>query len=90
MSDEELRREAVESLKRKRGFLNYVVVYVVVNLAVVVVWAISGRGYYWPGWVLLGTTIGLIFSWWNTYGKGGRAITDQAVQDEMKRMKGEG
>jgi len=88
MSDEELRREAVESLKRKRGFLNFAISYAVVNIVVVAIWAIADRGYFWPAWVLLGTTIGLIFSWWNTYGGGNRPITDEAVQEEIKRLRG--
>jgi hypothetical protein len=24
----------------------------VINLAIIGVWAITGRGYFWPGWVL--------------------------------------
>ncbi len=37
-----------------------VAVYVVVNVALVVVWALSGGGYFWPAWSILGWGLGLV------------------------------
>jgi hypothetical protein len=33
--------------------------YVVVNVALVIVWALASAGYFWPGWVIGGWGIGL-------------------------------
>lgn len=87
--DEELRKAAVESLHRKRAFKQYLVTYLVINAAMVVVWAVSGRGSFWPVWVFFGTTIALVFSGWNAYGSGNRPITDEHVTEEMRKFKGD-
>ncbi|MBA3420988.1 MAG: 2TM domain-containing protein [Thermoleophilaceae bacterium] len=34
-------------------------IYAAVNLLLIVVWAISGAGYFWPVWPLLGWGLGL-------------------------------
>ena len=36
-----------------------VAIYAAVNLLLVVVWAVSGAGYFWPVWPLLGWGLGL-------------------------------
>lgn len=90
MSDEkELREAAVESLKRKRGFKQYVLVYVLVNAGLVVAWALTEpRVYFWPIWPLFGMTIALVVSGWNAYGGGSRPITDKQIDDEVKKLGG--
>ena len=54
MTDEELRELAVKRLKEKREFWQHLVAYVVVNAALIGIWALGGGGYFWPGWVLFG------------------------------------
>ena len=31
----------------------------IVNLVVITIWLAAGTGYFWPVWVLLGTSVGL-------------------------------
>lgn len=38
--------------ERKRRFRGDLVGYVVVNAFLVGVWAVTGFGYFWPGWVI--------------------------------------
>ena len=33
--------------------------YVVINAFLIGVWAVTGAGYFWPGWVLAGWGVGL-------------------------------
>ena len=87
--DQDLRKAALESLHRKRGFKRYLVTYVVTNVAMIVIWAASGFGYFWPGWVLFGTSIALVFSARNAYGSGSGPITDEQVDEEMRKLKGD-
>ncbi len=42
-----------------RQFYTDILVYGVVNLGLVLIWAISGGGYFWPIWVIIGWGIGL-------------------------------
>ena len=50
----------VRSYVRKlRRFYTDVLIYGVVNLGLILIWAISGGGYFWPIWVIIGWGIGL-------------------------------
>ena len=88
--NQDLRDEALESLKRKKGFRQYVVVYVLVNAGLIIAWAMSDpRPGFWPGWPLFGMSIALVVTGWNAYGSGSRPITDKQVDEEIRRLKGE-
>ena len=82
MNSQGRRDAAVKRIKDKRDFKTHVVTYVVVNLFLVGVWAISGGGYFWPGWVMAGWGIGLVLHGWQTY-RGDRPITEEDIQREM-------
>jgi hypothetical protein len=49
-------REHVHKLRR---FYTDVLIYVVVNIGLILVWAVSGGGYFWPIWVIIGWGIGI-------------------------------
>ena len=55
-SDEELRQRALGRLRKKAEFRSHLTSYVLVNVALVVIWALtSGAGsYFWPIWPILG------------------------------------
>lgn len=84
MSSEEERREAaIGRLKAKRDFRTHLAAYVIVNAGLVVIWALSGAGYFWPIWPILGWGIGLAFNAWAVYVQ--RPITEDAIRAEMTR-----
>lgn len=89
-NQDDIRDAAIESLHRKRGFKNFLVTYVIINALMIVVWALGGMGAFWPAWVLFGTTIALAYGAWNAYGSGSRPITDTQIDEEMKRIGGNG
>ena len=82
MDDQERRDAAIKRIKDKRDFKTHAVSYVVVNLFLIGVWAVSGGGYFWPGWVMAGWGIGLVLHGWKTY-RGERPITEEDIQREM-------
>ena len=82
MDNQERRDAAIKRIKEKRDFKTHVVSYVAVNLFLVGVWAVSGGGYFWPGWVMAGWGIGLVLHGWQTY-RGERPITEEDIQREM-------
>ena len=50
----EARREAA-----RRGFREHLRTYVMVMVLLVAIWALTGMGYFWPVWPMLGWGIGL-------------------------------
>ncbi len=82
MDDQERRDVAIKRIKDKRDFKTHAVSYVVVNIFLIGVWALSGGGYFWPGWVMAGWGIGLVLHGWQTY-RGERPITEEDIQREM-------
>ena len=85
-NEEELRKEAVKSIQRKRGFKQTVLAYVIVNVGLVIVWAATGAGYFWPAWVIGGWGIGLAFQAYDAYGRR-RTISEDEISGEMQRLR---
>lgn len=86
-SDEELRDLAIKRLRKKRDFAAHLVSYVVINGFLIAIWYfVAGRGYFWPGWVLLAWGIGVVFNAWDVYGR--REITEADIQREIDRHRG--
>ncbi|HEU4980346.1 MAG TPA: 2TM domain-containing protein [Solirubrobacterales bacterium] len=85
-TDEELRKQAISSIKRKREFAQHLTTYLVVNAVLIAIWAISGAGYFWPAWVLGGWGIGLALHAWDTYGRR-RTIAEDEIAREMEKLR---
>jgi len=86
-TEEELRERAVASLKRKAAFRHMLFVYVCVNLVLIGIWALSGAGYFWPGWVIGGWGIAIAFQAWDVYGRR-RGISEDDISSEINRLRG--
>ena len=85
-SEQALRERALERLKKKRDFRTHVVIYIAVNAFLVVIWAVTGSGYFWPIFPILGWGIGLIANAWDVYGR--RPITEDEIRRETDRLRG--
>jgi hypothetical protein len=82
--DDDLRKQARERLQKRRDLGAHVVAYVVINATLIGIWAFTGAGYFWPGWVLLGWGVGLVFNVWDVYFR--RPITEADVTREARRL----
>ncbi len=85
-TDEQLREQAVASIKRKRGFRQTLLAYVIINAGLVIVWAATGAGYFWPAWVIGGWGIGLAFQGYDAYGRK-HAIGEDEISSEMQKLR---
>jgi hypothetical protein len=83
-TEEELRELAIRRLKKRKDFVAHLVSYVIINAFLIGIWYfVAGRGYFWPGWVLLGWGIGLALNAWDVYGR--REISEAEIRREMDR-----
>ena len=83
-NEQEARLAAVRRLEKRRGWTASFLAYVVVNTFLVCIWAVTGRGYFWPGSVLGGWGIGEVLGFWDAFVR--RPITEAEIDAEMRRQ----
>lgn len=76
---------AAKRLKRKEQFRQHLTSYLIVNGMLVVIWAIAGRGYFWPIWPILGWGVGLAFDAASLRDTGGP--TPAQIEAEARRLR---
>jgi hypothetical protein len=88
MSNEPIdaRDAAFRRLKAHRDFWAHLFTYVVFNSALVIIWYVTGRGYFWPGWLIGLWGAGLVMHGWDAWLR--RPITEQEIRREMERQGG--
>ena len=88
MSDAELRARARKRLEAKVGFWQYVGIWAAVSIVLIAIWALTGGGYFWPMWPILGMGVAAVFIFFAAYGPGRSYITEERVDAEVRRMTG--
>lgn len=79
------RKLAIQRLRRKRDFKGHVLIYLAVNIVLVLIWAFTDQGFFWPIFPIVFWGLGVIGQGWSAYGTGSR-ITEEAIQKEMGRL----
>lgn len=77
----EERELARKRLERKRKLAGNFVLYAAVNAFLVVIWAVTGGGGFWPGWVLGGWGLLLLLDVWSTYFR--KPLTETDIDREL-------
>lgn len=75
--------QARARLMRKRKFRGDLAAYIIVNVFLVGIWAVSGFGDFWPAWVMAVWGLFLVLDAWNVFYR--REITEEDVRREMHR-----
>jgi vacuolar-type H+-ATPase subunit I/STV1 len=84
-TSEDARRErAIVRLKKKSDFHSDLLAYVLVNAFLVAIWAMTGAGFFWPAFPLLGWGIGVVFHARDTYW--GESFTEDQIRREMQHL----
>jgi hypothetical protein len=82
----DLHKQARERLEKKRDFKTHLFIYVLVNAALVGIWAIATPdALFWPIFPILGWGIGVVANAWDVYGR--KPITDAEVEREAQRLR---
>ena len=79
-----LRDRAIAILKKRRDFRGHVLVYLLVNSALVVVWALTSNGFFWPIFPLVFWGIGVVMNAWDVYGV--QEPDEETIEREMRRL----
>jgi hypothetical protein len=82
--DDTLRQLAVTRLRKKRDLQAHVIAYVLVNLLINGIWLVTGAGFYWPIFPLLGWGIGVAFHIWDVYAP--ETPSEDRIRREMDRL----
>jgi len=88
MSNEPMdaREAAIRRLKGPRDFIAHLVTYAVFNGLVILIWYLTGQGYFWPAWLLGLWGFGLIMHAWDVWFR--RPITEEEIRGEIERHGG--
>lgn len=82
-ADADRRQAAIKRVEAKRGFGIHFVVYLFVNALLVVIWLVTGMGYFWPIWPIAGWGIGVGIHGWVTYFQ--KPISEDDIRREMEK-----
>jgi hypothetical protein len=75
--------QAVKRLKKQRDFRGHLLAYLLVNTLLVVIWATTSHGFFWPAFVIAPWGIAVAMNAWEAYGR--PDLSEQAIQHEMER-----
>jgi fatty acid desaturase len=68
---------------RKLKFRRDLMAYLVINALLVGIWAVTGFGYFWPGWVLAIWGVFLLLSAWDVFYR--HEVTEEDIQRELRK-----
>ena len=77
--------QARKRAQRKHKFRGDVAAFVVVNAFLIGVWAATGFGYFWPGWILGGWGVFLVLDAWNIFYR--RPVTEADIERELRNQR---
>ena len=84
LDDAELRDRAIKHLKKRRDFGAHLLVYVLVNSAIVAVWAATSHGFFWPIFPIVFWGIGVVMNAWDVWHDD--TFTEAQIAHEMDRL----
>ena len=77
------RQAAIRRLNAKREFRVHLGVFLLVNTMLIVIWAVTGAGYFWPIWPIGGWGIALVLHAFTVYSQ--KPVTEEDIRAEIRR-----
>ncbi len=84
-NEQELRDRALKNLRRKRDFRMQIFWYVAVNALLVVIWAVTDSGFFWPIFPIAGWGIGIVSQAYGIYGQ--KPIGQDEIDREVEKLR---
>jgi hypothetical protein len=76
------REAARRRVQTRRDVVSHIAAYVVVNVFLVGVWALTGAGYFWPAWVIGGWGAGVVLHAGDAFLR--RPLTEEDIDAELQ------
>jgi len=83
VDESERRADAKRRIKRKRDFQRQAVTLAAVSVLLIIIWAATGQGYFWPAFPIGAFALALAINAWHVYGD--KPISEDEIQREMQR-----
>ena len=88
MSEEEIYRKAREKVEEKKGFYTHFIVYILVNILLIIIWAATGAGFPWFIFPLGGWGIGVLFHFLGVFVFSRQTSWERReIEKEVERLK---
>lgn len=84
LQDDQLRELAKARLIKRREFVAHLLAYLLVNAFFLAIWVITGAGFFWPVFPILGWGIGLLFHGWDTFSA---PLSKARIDREVTRLR---
>jgi uncharacterized ion transporter superfamily protein YfcC len=81
---DQLRERALRRLKKRRDFGAHLLVYVLVNTFIVIIWAVTSGGFFWPIFPIVAWGIGVVMNAWDVWRPD--EFSDEQIAEEMARL----
>ncbi len=81
--DDELREQAVTELRKRRELAGHLMAFILVNTFVVIIWYVTGAGFFWPVFPIFGWGIGIVFHTWDVLWP---QPTEASIRSTMDRI----
>jgi hypothetical protein len=82
-TDDELREQAVTELRKRRELAGHLMAFVLVNTFVVIIWYVTGAGFFWPVFPIFAWGIGVVFHTWDVLWP---QPTEASIRSTMDRI----
>lgn len=83
---DDVREQALESIKRKRAFWAQVATFAGVSVFLTIIWVVADEGFFWPIFPIGGFLLALVPQAWSIWGPGSRPISEAQIERESERL----
>ena len=85
--DDQSRRHAISRLSRKKDYRHQVINYLWVNALLIVVWALTGFGSFWPIYPIFGWGVALLIQGWKITHPHRNSFSEEEINREIESLK---
>ena len=86
-NDDQSRRHAISRLSRKKAYRHQVINYLWVNALLIVVWALTGFGSFWPIYPIFGWGVALLIQGWKITHPHRHSFSEEEINREIESLK---
>lgn len=86
VDQDQARKAAEDRLQQQAAVKKTVGGFLITILASIVIWALTGQGYFWPVWVILGLGLATAGMAWSAYGPREKTPSQAEIEEEARKF----